>query len=419
MALLVAFAATSSALAQGASTDEVVPAAVSVAMVDAWPLWVEAGRGGSASVLGADGSIWWVDGSDPDGAVRLLRNAVGEQLTACGPALLVVDERGRLRRVPRAPDLPVVSAVGPQVSRFHKPVCLADGSVLTLDPLGNLLLLGRELEARAEAQLSSLPDAELVVLELDGVAVVAVLTSPTQRYRHGILGDEVEAGAVTLLRLPDLALLDVWRAPPPAVIEARRAGAWSANGRAGLDLTVSDDRSGARLVRLVWDGDRLSALAEGAPLGASQRWLHLIGAHGAHAYALHDPRTPGPLVRYTLADDGAFAQAGVAEGLASHVDGERLLDRALLLGPLAAGGHLIAVPTYGQRALTWLRCDDDGCTELRVDDLPSGLSTNLSVSPPSGPAEAVVAAERDGTVWRLSLPAPLAGDVTTPNPAGR
>lgn len=413
--LATAASAATAAHAQAAVSADEAPHAT----IEAWPLWVEAGRGSSASVLAADGSLWWVGGGDADGAVRLLRNAVGEQLTPCGPALLVVDDRGRLRRVPRAPDLPVISAVGPQVSRYHKPACLPDGSVLALDPLGTLLLLGRELDVRAQAPISALPDAELVLLELDGVAAVAVLTAPTQRYRHGTLGDEVEAGALTLLRVTDLATLDVWRASAPAVIESRRVGVWRDGDRVGVDVTVSDEQGGARLVRLEWLDERLSVLATGEPLGASQRWLHLIGAVGARAYALHEPRVPGPLVRYDLAPGGALSAEPLADGLASHVDGERLLDRALLLGPLELGGDLLVVPRADQRALVWLACDAAGCDALRSDDLPSGLSSNLSPSPPAGPVEAVVAAERDGTLRWLPLPAPLAPEATAPVGAGR
>lgn len=390
------------------------------AALDTWPLWVEAGRAGSASVLGADGSVWWVDARAPDAAVRLLRNAVGEQLTACGPALLVIDERGRLRRLPRAPELPVVSAVGPAVSRYHKPLCLGDGSVLALDPNGALLLLGRELELRAQAPLAALPDAELVLLELGGVALVAVPTAPTQRYRHGTLGDEVEAGSLTLVRLPDLRVLDVWQAPAPAVIETRRAEVWRSDDAVGIDLVVSDEQGGARLQRLLLDGERLAPLAAGAPLGASQRWLHPIGSIDAVTYAVHDPRTPGPLVRYApTPGDETLAYRTLASGLASHVDGERLLDRARVVGALEGGAHLLVVPSADQRALHWLGCGASGCDTLRVDPLPSGLSTNLSTAAANGVVEAVVAAERDGTLWWFTLPAPLATDATAPDPSRR
>ena len=414
-------------LAQARSTaaDAVGDASV-LGRVSSWPLWIEAGRGLTVTVLGADGSLNWLDGATPAAEpVRLARALAGEQLATCGAALLVVDERGALRRVPRAPDLPVVSVVGPLVSRYHKPVCAADGSVIALDPLGVVLLLSRELEPRARAEVAALPDAELVLVEWDGVTAVAVLSEPTQRYRHGTLGDEVEAGAVTLLRLPDLTPLATWRPAVPAVIEARRPTSWNADGAVGLHVTMSDETSGARLVSLVWDGSALRLLAAGEPLGASQRWLHLIGADGARAYAVHEPRSGGPLVRYTLPPPtppvaaarhdeapAALASAAFDLDLVSHVDGERLLDRAALLGRLPDGADLLLVPRRNQRTLVWLRCDDAVCSELAAVTLPSALATNLALSPPQGPASAVVLADRSGTVWRLPLPVPLEDEAT-------
>ncbi len=428
-----------------AATAEAVGEASLLGQVAAWPLWVEAGRGLSVTVLAADGSLTWLDGATPAAApVRLARGLAGEQLAACGAALLVVDGRGALRRVPRAPDLPVVSVVGPLVSRYHKPVCTADGSVIALDPQGAVLLLSRELEPRARADVAALPDAELVLLELPDVTVVAVLSEPTQRYRHGTLGDEVEAAALTLLRLPDLTPLATWRPAAPAVIEARRPTPWHADGAVGLHVTVSDEASGARLVSLVWGGSALKVLASGEPLGASQRWLHLIGANGPRVYAVHEPRAGGPLVRYELSaldlppadatrddppttlDDLSATRDAPATlddaparlvtsafdlDLVSHVDGERLLDRAALLGSLPDGADLLLVPRRHQRTLVWLRCDAV-CSEIAEVTLPAALATNLSLSPAQGPATAVVLADRAGTVWRLPLPTPLADEAT-------
>ncbi len=418
------------ASAAGRDAEPPPPEAVRLGTVPAWPLWVEAGRGATAAVLSADGTLNWLDGTTPsEASIRISRSLAGEQLTACGAALLVVDERGSLRRLPRAPDLPVVSAVGPLVSRYHKPACAPDGGVLAIDQLGAVLLLSRELEPRARAEVSALPDAELVLVELGELAAVAVLSEPTQRYRHGTLGDEVEAAALTLLRLPDLVPLATYRPGVPAVIEERRVTPWRNEQSAGLHLTVSDERGGARLVSLVWDGRDLLPLAEGESLGGSQRWLHLIGARDRWAYAVHQPRDAGPLVRYRLPTSSVSAAlaapVGAAReplptltaasfelGLSSHVDGERLLDRAALVGALPGGADLLLVPRRDQHTLVWIRCDSRTCRELGEVTLPAALSTNLASSPPDGPAEAMVLADRAGTVWRLPLPLPLADEAT-------
>lgn len=403
---------------------------VALGRVPGWPLWVEAGRGGSASVLSADGTLLWVRSGAPDTPLRIASGVAGEQLAACGPALLAVDDRGALRRLPRAPEFPVASVAGPAASRYHRPVCTPDGDVLALDPLGAVLLLSRDLTPLARAPIAALPDAELVLVDLDGVPAVAVLSAPTQRYRHGTLGDEVEAGALTLLRLPDLQTLATWRPAWPGVIEERRVTPWHAQGVTGLYVTVADDEDGARLVSLVWDGETLSTLAEGAPLGASQRWLHLIGVGDDRAYAVHDPRDDGTFVRYrvpagavglarTLGEPLALHAAAYPFVLESHLDGERLLDRALSLGPLEDGGDLLLAPHVDQRTLLWLRCDDRTCERLESVRLPARLATNLSPGPPQGPVSEVVLADRAGTVWSLPLPLRMAGGETEVGPGQR
>jgi hypothetical protein len=433
--------ASSDALPGATRTDPVAVASAALALgrVDTWPLWLEAGRGLGVTLLGADGNLVWIDGATPGEApVRIARGLAGEQFTACGAAVLVVDDRGALRRFPLAPHMPVVSSIGPTVSRLHKPACAPDGSVLALDPRGAVLLLSRELELRSRAELAALPDAELVVVAWEDLTALAVLTEPTQRYRHGALGDEVEAGALTLLRLPDLEPVAIWRPAGAAVIEARRPTPWRTETAAGLHVTVSDDTDGARLVSLLWDGSALRPLAAGDPLGASQRWLHLIGARGAVIYALHEPREGGPLVRYQVpvtvpeaerppAADARvpaeppprLAAAAFELGLESHVDGERLLDRAALVGTLPDGGDVLLVPRRGQQTLVWLRCDAAGCRELAVHTLPAALATNLATSPSVGHPQAVVLADADGTVWRLPLPPSLRAETTAVGRTGR
>jgi hypothetical protein len=389
----------------------------------------------SVTVLAADGTLWYLDGSPlSQGAVRLARALAGEQATACGPALLVVDERGALRRLPRAPDLPVVSAIGPNVSRFHKPACDPDGGVLALAPNGSLLSLTRELEPRALAPVAALPDAELVVLDLGGgVSAVAVLTEPTQRYRHGALGDEVEAAAVTLLRLPDLEPLGHLGpraaggdrgAAPDAVAQRRRGG--PVRHRVRRQVRRAAGAPGLGRGRPARGGERRS-VGRLAALAAPDR------RHGRGGVRHARPAHGGPLVRYVLAAggeppplDGALDASAWRRsattfdlGLRSHVDGERLLDRAALVGRLEGGADLLLVPSADQRELVWLRCDDAACEGVSSVRLPSPLATNVTLAPSALAPEAAVLADRSGGVWWLPLPLPLAGEATPPSPGER
>lgn len=383
----------------------------------------------AAAVLAIDGTVWWVSEGR---TVRLATGMRAEQATSCGGALFAVDGLARLRRFARAPGDPIALDSGPEVSLLHRPACLdalprgsdreglSHGAVAVVAPFGDVVILERDLRVRSAALgVRALPDAEPTVVDLGGGAVaLAVLTEPTLRYRHGVLGDEVEAGAVVLLALPSLEVLGRWAPPAPAVIEERRSVAWAAHGEAGIHLTVSDDVGGARIVTLAWRAGALVRVAEGPDLGGASRWLHVIAAVDDRVYAQHRPHVRGPLVRYDLSvtpQDSARADAatGVLEpsvvatdlDVVSHVVGERNLDRALWLRTLAPGVDALALPYGDGGGVRWIRCDAFTCRTVHSTAIGGPLATNLALVGPSGAPEGLLAADVDGSVWWLPIPA--------------
>jgi hypothetical protein len=389
---------------------------------------VDDGGSVAATVLALDGSLWWVAGGAP---LRLAAGLGGEQAVACGGSVLAVDVLGRLRRFAFSPDLPVVTSSGPQVSLLHRPLCLdalaADpaldlGTIVVVAPDGDVLLLGRDLRVRERAAgVRALPDAELVLIELaDGLGpAVAVLADPTQRYRNGVLGDEVEAGSVVVLALPSLREVTRWVVAPPAVIEERRPTPWRSEEAAGLHLTVSDEESGARLVTLTWDGASLVVAAVGPDMGGPSLWLHVLAAIESRAYVQHRPHVGGPLVRYEFVARlppsserlGALPRTpALVESrleVASHVVGERNLDRGVWLREAAAGVDLLALPHADARSVAWLRCDAAACRVAHWTPLAARLITNLAPVGPPGSVTGVLAGDEAGTVWWLPVPQAL------------
>jgi hypothetical protein len=121
--------------------------------------------------------------------------------------------------------------------------------------------------------LDALPDARLIS---DEKQRVLVLTGRTESYRHGILGDTVEATAVTLISTGNgIGFRNILKVEQGTVIEGL-APLWidiNSDGRRDIILTVSDDAAGARYV--VYDeGGRL--LGSGPPVGKGFRWRHQI-----------------------------------------------------------------------------------------------------------------------------------------------
>lgn len=338
-------------------------------------------RGGVAA-LGADGSL--VHATRPGDARRVRRGLVSEVLIACEGGLLAVDGSGRLTEIASGAD-------GPAVSLHATPLCLPGGRVLALDPNAErLMLLDASLRQQVRAPLAALPDAEPVFV---GPGAVAIPVHPSLEYRHGVLGDEVEAAAVAVVSLATLETVARWDVPGRRVIEQRRLVPFPAAGRLGMVATVSGGGDGGALVVLAAGSDtgagdtaasdatELTVVATGPGIGVENRWRHVLGASGRRLYALATPHLGGPLERWTLpatsgggtdlalgdARDGAPAQLrreAFSLGVTSHTIGQRELDLGRLV-PRAPGDpatlDLLAMPSRDLRTLRLIACDESGC----------------------------------------------------------
>jgi hypothetical protein len=436
-------------------------AATALGHVRSDPLWIVAlpsvMGSRAAGVLGADGTLWHVIEGTP--AAALTMSLASEQVEVCGDAVLAVERSGRLVRVPVGPEANGVTLRGPAASLLHRPLCLPiddgalraaglAGGAAMIGPQGDVVLVDDRLAERARAEgVRAMPDGEFALVDLGASgSALALLAAPTQRYRHGVLGDEVEAGAVVLLALPSLAELGRWTAERSDVIEERRVTAWRSSDRAGLHLTISNAQVGARVLTLSWHDPgsaswhdpgsasampeplaieplaheplaleplALEPLARGHALGRGGRWLHVIAAIDERLYVLHTPHTRGPLVRYELASP-QLAPGGMGGyrlvvstdlGGTSHVLGERNLDRAALVAVEDDDGapDRLALTRGDLRAVVWVACTSSGCRSEGETLLPARLATNLAVV--SG-GSALLVADVDGGVWWIPVPEP-------------
>jgi hypothetical protein len=356
-------------------------------------LWVTPTAQGAATLQG-DGEVRL---HAADGSVTVLaRSARGDSLRRCGGRVLGIDGDGRLRAFGAAPP-----EVGPAVSPHSRPACLADGRVVALSSDARaVLLLSPDLKTIASRTLDALPDGDPIPLG-DGVAV---LSHPTQRYRHGVLGDEIEAAAVTVLRQRDLSPIATLMLAAPAVIEQRRVQPFAAAGAYGMLITRSTPDQGAGVEAVALHGDALVPVASAPPIGAGERWLNLFAASGDHAYAVRTPHLGGPLERFRKA--GARLEVSrFALDVTNHQIGSRNLDLALLLPPPAgASVGVLALPTLDLRSVRLVACDDAGCTPVAMLKLDAPLSSNLAARW-RGARLALYAGEADGELQSFLLDA--------------
>ena len=121
--------------------------------------------------------------------------------------------------------------------------------------------------------VNALLDARILVDE-DGRLLL--LTDPTRRYDHGVLGDDLEAAGIALIETqPSLQVVSQIQIPQPAVIEGI-APIWSdinADGMREIILTRSTPSQGAQIVVFNEMGEEIAA---GPSIGRGYRWRNQL-----------------------------------------------------------------------------------------------------------------------------------------------
>lgn len=200
---------------------------------------------------------------------------------------------------------------------------------------------GGRWQVVARCRESVLPDAEPVIVDLDGRhggAHIAVLAGPdAQRYPHAVLGDGIEATRVVWLERHSLDPLRSLRLGAPEVFEDRQLRPWRLpDGRTGL-VTVRSGPLGARLAVVAAsrsDPSALEVAASGPAIGTRNRWLSpaSVEPDDTEIWAVHTPHIGGVLHRYRH-QGGTLVSEVVATGLTNHRLGARDLDVSARVGP--------------------------------------------------------------------------------------
>jgi len=136
------------------------------------------------------------------------------------------------------------------------------------------LLLEGELRVRPRTQPPGTDDPIPHGRSSGGGFVGATLAGPTDRYPHGVLGDELEASKLDIWT--DYGARRIVELPEHEVIEGISAitAQLADDGAYGFLVTVSDAQDGARLRAYDEWG---AVMGESAPIGRGFRWLHQIG----------------------------------------------------------------------------------------------------------------------------------------------
>ena len=225
--------------------------------------------------------------------------------------------------------------------------CAPGGAALAVGNRGELVRIEAGGQASSRVALGLLPDARPRFADLrgDGEALLMVLAGPSERYRHGVLGDALEATELLAVDRHSLKVVERLTLPAPSVFEDWEARPLKAGGREVVALVRSGPVGGAALVVAGLSSGKLHILAAGPEFGQPQRWLAPM-TDGVNLFAVHTPHIGGTLTHYTFSGRTLEAQSvsGVAE-VSNHRIGQRLITGGVWRGRVWVGSQ------DGQRTL--------------------------------------------------------------------
>lgn len=184
----------------------------------------------------------------------------------------------------------------------------------------------------------------------------AWLAEPTDRYRHGVLGDAIEAASLIVERRDGAR--EVIRAGDDAVFEdlEPRIAELDDSGREFVVVVKSYLAAGSALAVIGERDGRFAILAETTPIGTAQRWLNPAGAgdffgDGSRTLAL--VQMPHVLGQLQLWDwlDGRLAKRLELSNTSNHVAGSRVLRMSAITDFDGDGSADLAIPSFDRREL--------------------------------------------------------------------
>ncbi len=226
-----------------------------------------------------------------------------------------------------------------------------------------------------------MPDNRMLV---DENGRLLILTDPTTRYNHGVLGNDVEAGSITLLASRPAARVEQTITLTDGVVEGLSPiwTDWNGDGQREIIVTVSNALQGAQIVVFNEAGERVAA---GPAVGQGYRWRHQIAVAPfgpAGELELAGVLTPhlGGVVEFYRWEGARLEVVATLPGYTSHVLGSDNLDMAAAGDFDGDGRAELLLPNQERTELAAIRRTAAGAEAAWALPLDAALTSNIGAT---------------------------------------
>ena len=235
--------------------------------------------------------------------------------------------------------------------------------------------------------------------------VDAWLAEPTERYRHGILGDYIEAGALRV-RTRSGAVL-TYRLSGNSVFEDLYPRVHDINndGHDEVILIHSRQYAGSSVMALGIRDGSLVPIAETEPIGEPNRWLNPVGVADVNGdgrlelLVVLTPHVGGTLAAYRLEASG-FRMTQKIGGVSNHVIGSRAKRLGAFIDVNADGIPEVVVPSADRMHLRAISFSSGTPVDIARISLPSPVVGDFEFHPPYTLIVPLEDGRRTRVVWR-------------------
>lgn len=237
-----------------------------------------------------------------------------------------------------------------------------------------------------------------------GDIIRAWYSRPTERYRHAILGDGVEAGQLNVITANSRTLekrlikIEVFEDQTPRLADL------DGDGSVEVITIRSSMAQGASMTIYGLQGRRLVEKASTGFYGRPNRWLNIagIGAFTGGKYKeiaiVTTPHIGGTLFFYRY-DGGRLTKLSAATGFSNHEIGSREMRLSAMRDINSDGGIDLAVPSDDRKSLRIMGFSGRNLKALAVAKLPAAIDKAIGLA--KGEKDGFIVGLDNGGIYKV------------------